>query len=630
MSCEWYFDELDQKDSRQGDIPTKHAFDADLETFVREVLQNANDAGPVDEDETIDVTFRFSRYEAGDGLEDFKEAFHWEDQLAPRLEAAAEEEQDLSLHQFLENESEELVVLTIEDENTEGLSGAEDADESNYTALVRDMHRSNKDEAEGGSHGVGGTVLWAFSGISTVLFTSNPVENGDRVPPRFVGRSYLPDHVMDDELYKGYGWFGVDDPADRDGRYISAWGEEAERAAGAFGSSRSESVGTSLSVVGFREPGESQPTGDAMEETIEEIQRAAVENFWPAIRRQQLRVYVEGPEDEEPRPADFETVESANPFLEAYEDLYAGDDSLESLGDTASKTISFDFPDRSDGTDTPDQGEATLAVRTAGPSEERLRNCVAVFRGAGMVVQYVNMDDIAKYGPDFHAVLACGQARTEIGEDPSFVDGHVERLLRTAEPAAHNEWTGTPRLKNEYTGRRVGTVEDLQAGVLRDELRELVSGSEDDSGERLESFEKLFPVSASRGGSGGGGSPSTPGPLVRDLNEFAFQDDHWEFEVSIERRGRDDEWAARVWLTQIFESGSDGEALPIGDVLELDDSAEATCRIDEEGAVIVEASGPGEVTIRCSSVSTGAPDPTSGRTARTGVRHELVEAGGSS
>ena len=188
MSGSWYFREMNQKQSRQGDIPTKHALDEDTNTFVREVLQNANDAGPVDEDEPVVVTFRFAHL-TGDECREFKSALQWDDQLLPHLDAAAEEETDLSLEHFLNDESDELVLLTVEDQNTQGLSGKEDADESNYTALVRDMHRSNKDDTQGGSHGVGGTVLWAFSGISTVLFTSNPVKRDGHKPPRFVGRS---------------------------------------------------------------------------------------------------------------------------------------------------------------------------------------------------------------------------------------------------------------------------------------------------------------------------------------------------------------------------------------------------------------------------------------------------------
>lgn len=628
MSCEWYFDELSQKESRQGDIPTKHALEADVETFVREVLQNANDAGPIDGDRPIEVTFRFRQLHAGDGLEEFKEAFHWDDQLLRHLKGAAGEEKDLSLQQFLENETDHLVLLSVEDKNTAGLSGAEDADESNYTALVRDMHRSNKEETQGGIHGVGGTVLWAFSGISTVLFTSIPHDTSDGTPPRFVGRSYLPDHTISGDLYKGYGWFGRLDPDDPDGRHVSVWGEDASEIASKLRADRPDTLGTNATVVGFREPGEPQPTGESLEDLIQKIQTAAVENFWPAIRRHRLRVYVKGPDDDERRPADFDSVDSVRPFISAYQDLYKEGGTLGEPGATASKDITFPFPERSDGAKTPTEGEVTLSARTAGPAEEELRNQVAVFRGAGMVVQYVNMDDVSKYGADFHAVLACGQARTDLGEDPSFVDRHVERLLRAAEPAAHNEWTGTPRLKNEYTGRRVGTVKDLQGRLLRDELREIVATSDDDAGERLDGFQKHFPVGSTGGGSGGGGtSTSTPGPLNRDLHELVFDADHWEFEATLDRAGDEGGWAARVWMTQLFEDGGDGERLAIEGFELVDGPTSANLRLDD-GELIVESHDSEPLTIRCTSKATGPPDPTSGRTSRTGVRHELLEKGG--
>lgn len=625
MSVGWSFRELNLKESRQGDIPTKHALDADIDVFVREVLQNANDAGPINHSEPIKVTFRFRRLRPGSGLRQFKEAIRWDEQFLSHLEAAAGEEKDLSLRQFLNDETDDLVLLTVEDRNTQGLSGAEDADESNYTALVRDMHRSNKEDTQGGVHGVGGTVLWAFSGVSTVLFTSVPHDKSDGTPPRFVGRSYLPDHAVDGSLYKGYGWFGKRDPNDPDGRHVSTWGNEASELANTLRADRPNTVGTSATIVGFRVPGESQPTGDDLEEVIREIQEAAVKNFWPAIRRKDLEVYVEGPDDEDPRPADFNVVDSVQPFISAYESLRKGSGSLGEPGATASKDITFDFPRRSDGTEVPDEGEVTLAARTAKPADDQLRNQVAVFRGSGMIVQYVNMDDISKHGADFHAVLACGQARTELSEDPSFVDKHVERLLRAAEPAAHDEWIGTPRLKNEYGGRRVGTVKDLQGRLLRDELREMIATDEDRAGERLDTFEKHFPVGSSGGGSSGT-TTSTPSPLERDIRRFEFDADHWEFEATLDRTSAEGDWTARVWLTQLIEGGGDGEQLPIESVEVVDEPTVADVRL-ENGEVVVKSHSSESLTIRCKSMSTGPPDPTSGRTARTGIRHELVDVG---
>lgn len=628
MASEWYFDELDQKVARQGDIPTKHAFDTDVDTFVREVLQNANDAGPVDESEPVRVIFRFRHLTPGNGLEEFRSAFDWDQSFDGHLEAASEEEQDGSIEKFLEDESQELVLLTIEDHNTVGLAGAEDANESNYTALVRDMHRSNKAQNQGGSHGVGGTVLWAFSGISTVLFTSNPEDSEGGDSPRFVGRSYLPDHTIDDNLFKGYGWLGQQDPSGAGGRHVSLWGEDAARVASDLSADRPNEPGTSLTIVGFREPGRSQPTGEAAHEMAEEIKQAAVENFWPAISRKQLEVCVQDPSDDDPRPANFETVGSVRPFLEAYTDLYKREDEFGESGGTSSRVIKFDFPGRKDDTETPIEGQVSLSVRTAAPAEEALRNQVAVFRGAGMVVQYVSMDDAARYGPDFHAVLACGRARTELGEDHTELDESVEALLRAAEPAAHNEWTGTPRLKNTYKRGCVKTVTNLQSTRLRDSLRELVADEQGEDGDRIRSMEKFFPGTSGIG-DGGGPSPTPGSPgisaVAREIHELSFGDGRWEAEMTLEREDGQEEWGARVWLNQMMEGGRDGDRLPISTVHVLDGDGAVDYERESDGAILVHRTGPEPIRLRCASISTGPPDPTSGRIARTGVRHEAED-----
>jgi hypothetical protein len=633
MPGSWYFREMNQKQSRQGDIPTKHALDEDTNTFVREVLQNANDAGPVNKDEPVVVTFRFTHITENECRE-FKSALKWDDQLLPHLDAAAEEETDLSLEHFLNDKSDELVLLTIEDQNTQGLSGKEDADESNYTALVRDMHRSNKDDTQGGSHGVGGTVLWAFSGISTVLFTSNPVERDGHEPPRFVGRSYLPDHLIGDNLYKGYGWFGQPDPDDETGRHISLWGNDADSTAASLYGNRPDEFGTTTTIVGFREPGEGQPTGENMVETVELFKRSAVENFWPAILRGNLKVKVQGPEDDSPQPANLETVNSVEPFVDSYRRMYKNDGKVGEPGGVKSEHVDFDFPTRSDGADTPDQGTVTVSVRTAGPSDDERRNQIAVFRGSGMVVQYVDLSDVAKYGADFHGILAAGRARASPEREPDDADLHVEKLLRAAEPAAHDEWTGTPRLKNEYNDYpvgRVGLVKSLQGSRLRDTVRDLITDDDESDGERISNFEKWFPGARNESTSDGPSPPSPSTPSVssinRDIHDFSFNGTRWTFDVSIEPNVDTDEgWEVKLWLTQLIENGGDGERISIDSVETVNVEVEdAICGIDASGNAFVQASSPGAVRLRCQSRETGRLDPTSGRIGRTGIRHELVE-----
>jgi hypothetical protein len=66
--------------------------------------------------------------------------------------------------------------LWIEDRGTTGLMGDERGS-GNFAALCRDRLFSEKQRAEsGGSFGLGKTVWWRFSHLSTVTFYSRIVE----------------------------------------------------------------------------------------------------------------------------------------------------------------------------------------------------------------------------------------------------------------------------------------------------------------------------------------------------------------------------------------------------------------------------------------------------------------------
>ena len=99
-SGEWYFFDGGPGAPRYGDDPTKHAVDHDTESFVREVLQNANDQR-VASDRPVEVTFRFETLGGAD-RDRFLEALQWEEGLAERIEAIAEPGRGSGYRQFLE------------------------------------------------------------------------------------------------------------------------------------------------------------------------------------------------------------------------------------------------------------------------------------------------------------------------------------------------------------------------------------------------------------------------------------------------------------------------------------------------------------------------------------------------
>ncbi|MFC7233392.1 hypothetical protein ACFQMM_22275 [Saliphagus sp. GCM10025308] len=292
----WKFPEQKSGITEYHKNPTESALDSTLETFVREVLQNANDQG-IPGEEPVKVTFDFTTLRGSD-LEEFLETLIWDEHgdspedLRWHIKRAIENDQarDPGLKRFLNHfDGDSLTVLTIHDEHTTGLRGSETDTKEPYASLVKDFGSTNKPgSSSGGSKGLGKTVLWAFSGLSTVLFNSHPdtlPSDGGSEPPRLVGRTIVPAHTDEAETthYTNHGWYGRDDPdrIDDIGRPSSLWGDldDAERLADTLSVSRpTDNYGTSIGVVGFRIPGEGFDPD--MEELAASFRHASVKYFW--------------------------------------------------------------------------------------------------------------------------------------------------------------------------------------------------------------------------------------------------------------------------------------------------------------------------------------------------------------
>jgi len=626
----WYFRDKHPGEPRQGDIPTQHALEEDIKTFVRETLQNANDAG-IPGERPVEVYFRFVRL-TGDDLDTFKEALNW-DELADHLEGAAGGDHSLRLEQFLDylEEEEELVMLLVEDRNTMGLTGSETKDRSNYTALVRDMQVSHKEDTAGGSEGVGKTVLWAFSGISTVLFTSVPEDTNGREPPRLIGRTVLPDHRKNGSLYEGLGWFGIDDSEEELERPASAWNSDATDLAEALQTDTydPDTTGTSAAIVGFSSPlGDIQPD---LDDVVNEIERAAIKYFWPAIDYGHLSVHIQTPGDDEAWSVSPDSVPEIQPFRRAFDGQFAPDDELEGPGDVVVHDIDFEPADKRDGTST-EAGEVSLVTRIPMPPDsDDLVNHVAMFRGAGMVINYRDMSG-AVSGNDFHAILQAGEARAWPNE-PTEADKDIERFLRTAEPAAHTDWQSTSKLTKQYKQGRGyrSKVKQLKRQKLRDALSQLVSTDEDRGGEFIPSISQHLPIGKA-GSSGGDDPPPTPEVFDWDTDVW-FTGDSWQFEGEIEPEINEySEWTATVSMIRLGEDNSKTDLLSVGavecshpdvdvEVVDGDDGADGVIRCDEN---------LGRIEFEGESESIGTSDPFSGLVGklRLEITGEVVETGG--
>lgn len=540
MTAGWGFTTSSPTDARYGDDVAKYAMsdgNQGIKTFVREVLQNSNDA-QLDNDEPAQVTFRLKTLE-GDELEEYLEALDgptWSDHA--KMAASTESGNHIEEAMRRIRDEQSLRILTIEDQNTEGLLGAETADESNFTALVRDVLFSSKSgETAGGSYGLGKAVLWLFSGLSMVMFNSTLSRPDPREEsPRLVGRTRLPTHKSEDgdTVYQGHGWFGEKpggtDSDEGSGRPESVWGDTADDLAESLHLTRPDQSGTSIQVVDFRVPTAEERLAD--DKLAKQITQKAIEWFWPAIFRDNLEVTVET--EDETYEATLEANQQYEPFSACLEDREQTVEELNEPGDVVESTINIDVPEKTDGT-TGTNGDLSLIVRRASSDEPDKQNSVAFVRGAGMVVEYYDRDRIVVGNEDFHAALLGGKARVwGTDSEPTDDDTTVEEFLTAAEPPRHDEWIRTETLANTYSRGFRKAVEGIKSDVT-DRLRTLVAPNVDRGTAGPERLGNRFRIgNKSRDGPSTRESPSSRRVSGETSISFDKQFDHWAFQGEVE------------------------------------------------------------------------------------------------
>ncbi len=177
------------------------------ESTIREIIQNSLDAKNHDINEPVKIKFSLQKV-SKNVLPGINEVFEHIDSLKPGNEYNSETVKHMK---GLKNQS-QVTVLTAEDSNTKGLSGAEAKDEaSTYKiyAYNKGVHATDTNEkiekTRGGSHGVGKIANNAASDIHLMYFA-----NCDEYGKQHLGGSVqLFDHQIDDKMYRGTGYFAT-------------------------------------------------------------------------------------------------------------------------------------------------------------------------------------------------------------------------------------------------------------------------------------------------------------------------------------------------------------------------------------------------------------------------------------
>ncbi|MDW3217089.1 MAG: hypothetical protein R8F63_00640 [Acidimicrobiales bacterium] len=573
-----------------------------MDTFVREVLQNSHDQRLPGASRS-EVDFDLLQL-SGERKAAFLEALHWEtlrDHLSgiaggssPTAARIARELRDV--------EQRPLRLLRIADRGTRGLVGGEDQDGENFQALCRnvlDTSESNLDR--GGSHGLGKAVLWAFSGVSVVLFHSIIGEGHDENRHRFFAKAEFPSHDdASSQPWDGPGWFGQPDP-DIPARAISMWDEAAESAAAALETARrSPEPGTSILVVDLDEPlsDEDRP----LVEIGEDIAASASRWFWPALTKGSLGVRVRVFHDDEVVADNVVGLTSeVRPFAEAMGDPSPTPDAR-TPGQCAERVVTIGVPASKGVGPSPaspeTEADARLRIRSATSEDaERWENHVALIRGAGMVVQYWRSPRHRNGEHTFHAVLSAGLASGSSESDKA-----ADRFLRACEPPAHDKWVaGTKRQRELYeagAGTRLKRLEDdIQAAI--DEALFAIPPTGESGPEALR---KLFRI-----GTGTGGGSRSEHRFATSVRSGSLVGQVWHVLADLHHAKGSGIWTARLELFLDAESGR-GSRL---DIAEASVEGAATLQV-EDGRALLVVDGDQRVTVRLES--TGAEPMVSTRT----------------
>ena len=600
MSIGWKFSRSSVDEGRSGGNASEYAFDHDLKDFVRETLQNSNDAGQDVEGKTR-VNYKL-RELTGDDLSSFLDVLQWEsgttdDTLRDHMESVSIANTDTTLGhvygEIVDEDNARLLVVTVEDYNTHGLYGPEGGD-GPFSALVLDELITKKEggSGSGGSYGLGKAVLWSWSGLKTVIFSSNPDLNRLRgnEPPRLVARTQLPSHESgaDAYRYEGRGLFGdigasrsmtavasgQDDVVykwgDEGGRPYSVWGDESAKLSEQLGMGRSgDEYGTSISILGFCEPGGN--TQASIDEVAEGIAEEASKWFWPAMLQDTLEVTVET--HNETVEVEAGTCEAARPFIDCVQKRHETREILEQPGDVSIRTPEFSIEDRDtssvpEGEDPMTQsGPIAVYARLADPDDPGpMSNYVALIRGSGMVVKYYNRNRVVYGGRSFHGVALAGKARPWTDEEPTDADVDIDDYLKAAEPPRHNDWEYTKRLKSNYKSGSGTTIKNLQRIIITDAIKDIVRQTREEGRLVAGRLANRLNIPEGKGeggdrdsGDGGGGSQVFSGT---SNIEFDAEADRWEFSgfATIDV----DNWEA--WEVEVELRMKDEENRPVGTV----------------------------------------------------------------
>lgn len=547
---------------------------AGLASLARESTQNSNDARVADKPT---LHFAFTRL-TGTHRDKFLRRIGWSEQLEPHLRAMSDEATGAvaagNIRAGLDSlrSSESLLLLSISDYGCRGLTGPEfsninSADYGNFIKLCRLDLFSGKDEAAGGSFGLGKAVYWRFSSVQTVLFNSSlaPADAVDgRTRNRLFGVNQGVAHRLGSSSFEGRGYFGV---PDSNGDIASTWGKNT-LVDELFLGREDDRPGTTALLLGFHDPDDPQKGTDGIESVkamADELRAGVEENFWPMLARKRMEVVVSVADNA--APVSRVTVDPEENYTELVRALRRFDnaDLDEKLDETysvISRDIPIEVPRRKSN---PQHGKfvhnAKLVLTLSDEQQDTLENKVCLFRAPEMIVETIDREF---ENHTYHGFLLVGGAIDPTQDDPEA--RMADDFLRFAEPPAHDRWlprrgrtrTSQSSLNAHYIAPWVPSlrkIEDLVLGALH----ETFGAPPPQEGKPPEAVFRNLRFLAGDPGPGGSRTSVTPQPTV-EITDWSTADGRWRLGFTVKARNRSEGWSLTPVLSFI---GLDGRATDV-------------------------------------------------------------------
>lgn len=390
---------------------------------AREGGQNAIDAGRY-MDGTTQLIFQQLKLN-GEKKKQLVELYDFEEMLKDRIESFNKQSKNKHFVEDLKDflYGDEIEALLIRDFNTCGLGGKFNSyeKEDHFSRLVCALNLDDKaddDSSSGGSFGLGKTAYAKSSKIRTVIYHTLFKPNPNEFSRRLMATGVYPIHELGETKYGGFAFYGTLNSTDKEEAIpfegddaIEIWKKTQEIFEVEFDRIDSQ-TGTDILIL-----------MNSLE--FSDIKIAIEDYYFPAIYDKELEVKFIDHGGTVTFP-NIEEREDISHFIKLMEFAKSGnnnsDESISVFEEDFNKKIKL----------------GSYAFKALTPEENQLerKNCIAIMRNTGMVVNYLKLGS-EQFDPAIGVFVA--------NED-------IHKYLVASENVAHSEWNeNSNRLFQKYS-----------------------------------------------------------------------------------------------------------------------------------------------------------------------------------